>query len=279
MKAAAFAYDRPTDVKTALALMARADGTARIIAGGQSLGPMLNLRLVEPDLVIDISGLSELKCADRRGDELVIGACVTHGDIEDGRIPDVTRGAMQRVASAIAYRAVRNRGTIGGSLSHADPAADWVSALSALGAKVVLRSAAGTRDLFIGEFITGALESALRPGEIVEAVRVPAMTPSARWGYVKACRKIGEFAHAIAAVLIDPEQATARAVIGALDAAPVVLGDAAALFGGRITGDFKQQFDARMADSILTKAGVANAADRHIHVEVLRRAVGEAAAA
>ena len=279
MKAAAFAYERPTDLSAALALVARADGTAKIIAGGQSLGPMLNLRLVEPDLVIDISGLSELKFAERRGTELVIGACVTHGDIEDGRIPDVTRGAMQRVASAIAYRAVRNRGTIGGSLSHADPAADWTSALSALGAKVSLRSAAGARDLLVEEFITGALESALNPGEILEAVRVPAMTRSARWGYVKACRKSGEFAHAMAAVLIDPEQATARAVIGALDAAPIVLRDAAELFGGRITGDFKQQFDARVADAILTKAGVANAADRHIHVTVLRRAINEAASA
>lgn len=279
MKAAAFAYERPTDLSAALTLVARADVTAKIIAGGQSLGPMLNLRLVEPDLVIDISGLSELKFAERRGNELVIGACVTHGDIEDGRIPDVTRGAMQRVASAIAYRAVRNRGTIGGSLSHADPAADWVAALSALGAKVTLRSALGARDLLVGEFVTGALESALRADEILEAVRVPAMAASARWGYVKACRKSGDFAHAMAAVLIDPEYATARAVIGALDAAPVVLRDAAELFGGRITGDFKQQFDARVADAILTNAGVANAADRHIHVTVLQRAINEAAAA
>jgi len=277
MKAAAFAYERPTDLGTALALMTSADGTAKIIAGGQSLGPMLNLRLVEPDLIIDISALSELKWAERRGDELVIGACVTHGDIEDSRIPDVTRGAMQRVAGTIAYRAVRNRGTIGGSLSHADPAADWVSALSALGARVTLRSAAGTRDLLIEEFVTGALESALRPGEIVEAVRVPAMTPSARWGYIKACRKSGEFAHAIAAVLIDPEQTTARIAIGALEAAPIVLSDAAALFGGRVTGDFEQRFDARMADDILTKAGVADTVDRHIHVAVLRRAISEAA--
>jgi carbon-monoxide dehydrogenase medium subunit len=279
MKAAAFGYERPTDVKAALGLMARTDGMAKIIAGGQSLGPMLNLRLVEPDLIIDISGLSELKWAERRGDELVLGACVTHGDIEDGRVPDVTRGAMQRVAGDIAYRAVRNRGTIGGSLSHADPAADWVSALSALGAKVTLRGVAGARDLLIEEFVTGALESALRSGEIVEAVRVPVMAPSARWGYVKACRKIGEFAHAIAAVLIDPERATARVVIGALDAAPLVLSDAAALFGGRITGDFKDQFDVRVADALLTKAGVGNAADRHIHIAVLRRAIGEAASA
>ena len=277
MKAAAFAYQRPADLNAALALMANADGTTRIIAGGQSLGPMLNLRLVEPDLIVDISGLSELKQAERRGDELVIGACITHGDIEDGRIPDVTRGAMQRVAGAIAYRAVRNRGTIGGSLSHADPAADWISALAALGAKVTLRSLAGARDLAIEDFVTGALESALRPGEIVEAVRVPAMTPSAQWGYVKACRKTGEFAHAIAAVLIDPESASASAVIGAVEAPPIVLGDAAALFGGRITADFKRQFDARVADAILIKAGMANAADRHIHVAVLHRAIFEAA--
>jgi carbon-monoxide dehydrogenase medium subunit len=278
MKAAAFAYERPSDLNAALGLMARTDGITKIIAGGQSLGPMLNLRLVEPDLIVDISGLSELKQAGRSGDELVIGACVTHGDIEDGRIPDVTRGAMQRVAGDIAYRAVRNRGTIGGSLSHADPAADWVSALSALGAKVALRSLARVRHLAIENFVTGALESALQPGEIVEAVRVPAMASSARWGYVKACRKKGEFAHAIAAVMIDPQAATARAVIGALDAVPLVLGDAAALFGGRVTGDFKRQFDPRIADAILTKAGIANAADRHIHVAVLRRAIDEASA-
>jgi carbon-monoxide dehydrogenase medium subunit len=277
MKAAAFAYQRPADLNAALALMAKADGVTKIIAGGQSLGPMLNLRLVEPDLIVDISGLSELKQAERRGDELFIGACITHGDIEDGRIPDVTRGAMQRVAGAIAYRAVRNRGTIGGSLSHADPAADWISALAALGAKVTLRSLAGARDLAIADFITGALESALQPGEIVEAVRVPAMTPSAKWGYVKACRKSGEFAHAIAAVLIDPESASARAVIGAVEAPPIVLGDATGLFGGRVAADFKRQFDARVADAILIKAGIANAADRHIHVAVLRRAIVEAA--
>jgi carbon-monoxide dehydrogenase medium subunit len=278
MKAAAFAYECPQDLKAALALTAETTGSSKIIAGGQSLGPMLNLRLVEPDLIIDIAGLSELKQAERSGDELVIGACITHGDIEDGRIPDVTRGAMQRVAGAIAYRAVRNRGTIAGSLCHADPAADWVSALSALGAKVTLRGLTGARNLAIEEFVTGALESALRPGEIVEAVRLPLMAPSARWGYVKACRKPGEFAHAIAAVLIDPEAATARVVVGALERAPIVLGDAAELFGGRITGDFERQFDARVADAILLKAGIANAANRHIHIAVLRRAVKEAAA-
>jgi len=277
MKAAPFAYARPADFNAALALMAGANGTTKIIAGGQSLGPMLNLRLVQPDLIIDIAGLAELRQAERSADELVIGACITHADIEDGRIPDVTRGAMRRVAGAIAYRAVRNRGTIGGSLGHADPAADWVSVLPALGAKIRLRSLAGSRDLAVEDFITGALQSALLPDEIVETIRVPVMPPSARWGHVKACRKPGDFAHAMAAVLIDPEAAAGRVVIGAIEAAPIVLRDAAPLFGGRVSGDFKRQFDPRVADALLSKAGITDATDRHIHVTVLRRAIDEAA--
>jgi aerobic carbon-monoxide dehydrogenase medium subunit len=276
MKAAPFAYERPSDLKAALTLMAKPGGVIKIMAGGQSLGPMLNLRLVQPDLVIDIAGLPELKQAGRDGDALLIGACITHADIEDGRIPDVTRGAMQRVASMIAYRAVRNRGTIGGSLSHADPSADWLSALAALGASLRLRSLTGVRDLTISEFVTGALESAMKPGELVEAVRVPAMTSSARFGYVKSCRKTGEFAHAMSAVVIDPDAGTARVVIGALESAPMMLDQPAELFGGSLNGEFGRRFDARVADALLTKAGISNAVDRHIHVSVLRRAIAEA---
>lgn len=278
MKPASFAYERPRDLPAALAILAESETSARIIAGGQSLGPMLNLRLVEPELIVDIAGLAELKQAEHRGDELVLGACVTHADIEDGRIPDVTRGAMRAVAANIAYRAVRNRGTVGGSLSHADPAADWISALSALGAKLTLRSRAGVRTVAMEEFIVGALESALRPGEIVETIHVPAMPASAHWGYVKSCRKTGEFAHAIGAILIDPAAGCARVVIGAIDAAPIVITNAAELFGGRITGDYKERFDARVADALLAKAGVSGPVHRHIHVSVLKRAVREAAA-
>jgi len=278
MKPAPFGYERPRDLQGTLALLAEAEASAKIIAGGQSLGPMLNLRLVEPQLIVDITALAELKQAERRGDDLVLGACVTHADVEDDRIPDVTRGAMQGVAANIAYRAVRNRGTIGGSLSHADPAADWVSALSALGAKLTLRSLPGARVVAMEEFIVGALESALRAGEIVETIHVPARPASAHWGYVKSCRKTGEFAHAIGAILIDPGAGTARVVIGAVDSAPIVITDAAELFGGRIAGDYKQRFDARVADVLLAKAGVSNAAHRHIHVNVLKRAVQEATA-
>jgi carbon-monoxide dehydrogenase medium subunit len=278
MKPAPFGYERPRDLQAALAILGEAEASAKIIAGGQSLGPMLNLRLVEPDLIVDITGLSELKHVERRGNELILGACVTHADIEDGRIPDVTRGAMRNVAGAIAHRAVRNRGTIGGSLSHADPSADWVSALSALGAKLTLRSRAGARTVGMEDFIVGALECALRPGEIVETIHVPTMPASAHWGYVKSCRKTGEFAHALGAVMIDPTAAIARVVIGAIDSAPIVIANAEELFGGRVAGDYKERFDARVADAILVKAGVSDAVHRHIHVNVLKRAVREAAA-
>jgi carbon-monoxide dehydrogenase medium subunit len=278
MKPAPFAYERPRDLTAALSTLAAGSGSAKIIAGGQSLGPMLNLRLVQPELIVDISGLAELKRAEISGGELVLGALVTHADIEDGRAADVTRGAMRGVAANIAYRAVRNRGTIGGSLSHADPAADWISALAALGARVTLRSLAGARTMPVETFVVGALESALHTGEIVEAVHVPARSASAHWGYAKSCRKSGEFAHAIGAVLIDPAAASARIVIGAIDTTPIVITDAAELFGGRITADYKQRFDLRVADALLARAGIDDAAQRHINVSVLRRAVQEAAA-
>jgi carbon-monoxide dehydrogenase medium subunit len=277
MKPAPFNYQRPRDIASALSVMTGAEGVVKIIAGGQSLGPMLNLRLVAPDTILDITGIAELKRADVTKGELTLGACVTHADIEDGRVPDVTRGAMQRVAAAIAYRAVRNRGTIGGSLSHADPSADWVSALTALGASLSLRSARGTRRVAMQDFIIGALESVIAPDEMLEAVHVPARSTSARWGYVKSCRKTGEFAHAIGAVLIDPDAGQARIVIGAVEAAPIVLDDADALFGGKIDGAFASHFDASVADRLLADAGMADATDRHIHVAVLRKAIAEAA--
>ena len=277
MKPAPFNYQRPRDIASALSVMTGAEGVVKIIAGGQSLGPMLNLRLVAPDTILDITGIAELKRADVTKGELTLGACVTHADIEDGRVPDVTRGAMQRVAAAIAYRAVRNRGTVGGSLSHADPSADWVSALTALGASLSLRSARGTRRVAMQDFIIGALESVIAPDEMLEAVHVPGRSTSARWGYVKSCRKTGEFAHAIGAVLIDPDAGQARIVIGAVEAAPIVLDDADALFGGKIDGAFASHFDARVADRLLADAGMADATDRHIHVAVLRKAIAEAA--
>ena len=117
-----------------------------------------------------------------------------------------------------------------------------------------------------------------RDGEIVEAIHVPAMPASAHWGYVKSCRKTGEFAHAIGAILIDPSAATARVVIGAIEAAPIIITNAAELFGGRIAGDFKDRFDARVADVLLGKAGVLECGASPHSCQRAARAVREAAA-
>jgi aerobic carbon-monoxide dehydrogenase medium subunit len=277
MKPARFVMERPRDLAAALSMIVGADETTKIMAGGQSLGPMLNLRLVEPDRVIDVSGVQELRRVDRADGSLLIGACVTHADIEDGRVPDVANGMLARVAAGIAYRAVRNRGTIGGSLAHADPAADWVSALSALGAEVEIASyARKSRSIGIGEFVLGALDVALAADELVTAVRVPVLPASARWGYVKHSRKVGEFAEAIGAVVIDPERGCGRAVIGAVEAAPVVIEDARILFRGAIGPSFAGRFDASAADALLAAAGMSDPVGRHVHVTVLRRAVGRA---
>jgi carbon-monoxide dehydrogenase medium subunit len=277
VKPARFAMERPRDLASALSMIAGADSATKIMAGGQSLGPMLNLRLVEPERIVDISGVPELRRVDRVDGSLVIGACVTHADIEDGRVPDVANGMMARVAAGIAYRAVRNRGTIGGSLAHADPAADWVSALSALGAEVEIASRARkSRRVGLGQFLVGALDVALAADELVTAVRVPLLPPSMRWGYVKHCRKVGEFADAIGAVMIDPDAGRGRAVIGAVEAPPVVIEDARILFGGGIGPSFVSRFDAAAADAALVAAGMYDPVDRHVHVTVLRRAIVQA---
>jgi carbon-monoxide dehydrogenase medium subunit len=268
-----FAYERPRHLGDAIDLLADESVQAKILAGGQSLGPMLNMRLVQPELIIDITALDELKRVDRQKDHLIIGACVTHSDIEDGRVPDVTNGAMRAVAAGIAYRAVRNRGTIGGSLSNADPSADWVSALAALGAEAIIRGAGDTRTMTVEAYVTGALETALEPGEMLEAIRVPVLSASARWGYYKVCRKTGEYAQAIGAVLLDRPRNVFRAVIGATERKPLVLSDARALCGG--TYDLAR-FDQSATKAILRSAGMADSLDRQIHAVALARAVQQA---
>jgi carbon-monoxide dehydrogenase medium subunit len=269
-----FAYDRPREIPDALRLVGNG-AQAKVLAGGQSLGPMLNMRLVQPELIVDITALDELKHCEKRGDFLTLGACITHADIEDGRIPDVTNGAMAAVAGGIAYRAVRNRGTIGGSLTNADPSADWVSALAVLGAEAVVRSASATRTIPVESYVTGALETSLGENELLEAIRVPAHSKDARWGYYKVCRKTGEYAHAIGAVLLDRTRDVFRAVIGATERKPLVLPDARPLF--QRTDDLRK-FDVATADAMLASIGMDDPFDRKIHTVALARAAEQAAA-
>ena len=273
MKPAAFEYERPADIAAALALGARDDISVSYVAGGQSLGPMLNLRLVQLDVLVDLTGLGEMTHVEETKDALVLGACVTHADIEDGRVPDVTRGALAAVAGGIAYRAVRNRGTIGGNLCHADPAADWLSSLAVLGASATVHGADGRRDVAIEDFVVGAFETVLPQGALVESIRIPRLSAAARWGYYKISRKTGEFAHAIGAVLHDPARSVFRAVIGATEAKPIVFKDATALFGGELA---PQSLDEDLARRALAATSILDPVDQKLHLVALRRATEQA---
>ena len=145
---------------------------------------MLNLRLARPSLLVDVTRISELRDVSYENDTLTVGACVTHADIEDGRVPDATGGMMSAVAAGIAYRAVRNRGTLGGSLVHADPSADWITALIALGAEVTVMGPYGRRRISLDELILSAFETVLQPAEILASIHVPKLAADARWGYL-----------------------------------------------------------------------------------------------
>jgi carbon-monoxide dehydrogenase medium subunit len=273
MKAAAFDYVRPRDIGEAIAALAASGDGAKLLAGGQSLGPMLNLRLARPGLLVDVSRLAELKEIAERGDSWRIGASVTHAEIEDraGRMPGAEM--LCAVAGGIAYRAVRNRGTIGGSLAHADPAADWPLALAALGAEIEISGTGGTRRCAADALMKGAFATALAEDEIIVAVHVPKLGRSARWGYYKYCRKAGEFPEASAAAVFDPERRVARAYVGALSGAPgAVTALAEAVAAG---GNAACTRDAATAAVAAASPGL-DAAELRMHATALLRALEQA---
>lgn len=222
MKAVAYAFEPAASVDAATLALREGGWGFKPVAGGQSLGAMLNLRLAQPETLVDLDGIAELGAVHETADHVFLGAMTTHAAIEDGRVPDPSGGLMPFVARSIAYRAVRNRGTIGGSLCHADPAADWVACLPLLGATAVVAGAEARRDISTADFITSAFETRLAEGELLVGVRVPRRSAAARWSYRKFCRKTGEFSHATVGALTDPADGTERLVLGALDGTPRV---------------------------------------------------------
>lgn len=224
MKAASFEYVMPATLVETLRALARSDGQAKLMAGSQSLGPMLNLRLARPAQVVDVSRLDELRTVELIEGRVRVGASVTHAEIEDGCFELLRGHPVQEMAARIAYRSVRNRGTVGGSLAHADPAADWILAARALNALVEVRAfEQAPRLIKMQDFMLAAYTTSLAEGEVITALHLPRLSAQARWGYYKFCRKTGEFAEASCAVYFEPASATAQIVVGALDGAPVAL--------------------------------------------------------
>jgi carbon-monoxide dehydrogenase medium subunit len=274
MKPAAFEVIRAGSVAEISRLLVEAEGSAKPVAGAQSLGPMLNLRLSQPRFLVDVTGIAEMTRVEETETAVTLGACITTASIEDGRIPSRGLQMLPKIAAGIAYRAVRNRGTIGGSLCHADPAADWLTTLCALGAECLIAGPNGRRRMPVDEFMTSAFEVALATGEVLDGISIPRVSPSARWGFNKICRKTGEFASAIAAALYDPERQQFRAVMGATSGRPIVIRDANDLLDGPVARP--EGIKVAAIIRFLDDYGVTERTARHHHLAALQRATLQA---
>lgn len=280
MKAAPFAYQRARSLAEAVRACGNVDAGVKVLGGGQSMGPMLNMRLVRPAILVDVSGAQDMTRIERRDGSLVIGGALTHSAIEDGAL-DAALGEdaaplarmLRHVAGTIAYRAVRNRGTLAGSLAHADPAADWVLAMAALDARLECTAAGGTRQVAATQFMSGAFTTALAEGELLSAVLVPLYSADMRWGYYKFCRKTGEFAEASCAAVLDPQRGVARIVIGALDGAPASLAGLAAQVARQ---GLAALTDAAVTEAVAQAAHSRDAVDRRLIEAAVKRAVRQA---
>jgi len=218
MKAASFDYHRPESVDGATRMLAELGEDAKILAGGQSLVPMLALRLAFFDHLVDISQLDELKGIERRGDDVWIGAATTDAVIGDDEQISSAVPLLTRATPFVGHFQIRSRGTLGGSIAHADPAGEYPAVALALGASVEAVSPGGRRTIPATEFFTGVWETALEPGEVLTGVRFPVWTGRRGFAVQEFARRHGDFAIAgtVVAVALDSHDRVSRCGIGLL---------------------------------------------------------------
>jgi carbon-monoxide dehydrogenase medium subunit len=194
MKASAFAYARATSVSNALEMLHAHRDRAKVLSGGQSLMPAMNLRLISPELIVDIGELTELRGVAVNGDVIRIGALTRH--VELARSPEIVAHAplLTEAIAQVAHPAIRNRGTLGGSLAHADPASELPACMLALNATVIIRGQAGERRIAAQDFFTGIYETALSPEELLVAVELPAASKNSAHYFHEFARRHGDYA-------------------------------------------------------------------------------------
>lgn len=285
MRPAAFDYVAPTSLDQALAVLSEAGGDARPIAGGQSLVPMMNLRLAQPERVVDLRRITELRGIEARADSVRIGAMTTHAEVEESEELARALPLLAAVACEIGHPPVRSRGTIGGSVAHADPTAEWPVVLATLGALVHVVGPSGTRAVPAREFFLGYFMTALETGEIVSAVEIPRLEAGTGWSFREFARQPGAFAlvSVVALAALDGDGAVGRLVagLGSCAPAPVVferdrpaLGDADAdgASFGHVAAEIAAEIEDPPAD-----IHAASADRREIARALLEDALSEAA--
>lgn len=211
-----FEYFAPQTVPEALDLLKRYGGDAKVLAGGHSLIPLMKLRLAAPQYLIDLNRLPDLAYIKEAGGVLRIGALTRHADLEHSDLLRKRYPLIADTARVIADPLVRNMGTIGGSLAHADPAGDWGAALLAAGAEVVATGPQGQRTVSLNDLFVDTFTTSLQPDEILTEVRVPQPVPRSGGAYLKLERKVGDFAIAAAgaALVLDAKGAVEQVGIG-----------------------------------------------------------------
>jgi 2-furoyl-CoA dehydrogenase FAD binding subunit len=221
MKPRRFDYARPDTVAEALALLAQHGEDAKVIAGGQSLIAMLNLRLLEPALLIDIARLAELDFIKVAGDKVEVGAAVTQNRLKDWPELAAKLPLLARALPFVGHFQTRNRGTVCGSIAHADPSSEIPLSLATLGGEVVLRSRRGTRTLAAADFQRGMLQTAREPDELITAVRFP-VHAGARVAFREIARRHGDFAMIAVAAWVQGGSGTVKVGIGGVADRPAV---------------------------------------------------------
>jgi CO/xanthine dehydrogenase FAD-binding subunit len=217
MKPARFEYVAPTTLDAAVAALAAANGEGKILAGGQSLLPLLNFRMARPAVLVDLNGIKDLSFIELRGDSVAIGALTRHREIEHSPLIASSLPVMSAAMRHVAHLAIRNRGTIGGSLSHADPAAELPMMAMFYGASLMVQGPAGRRTIAAKDFFIEALTNCLEPEDIVVEIEFPILQHDG-WAFEEVTRRFGDFALASIAVSIRRGQS------GLVDARVAVMG-------------------------------------------------------
>jgi len=279
MKPAAFLYHRAGSAEEALTLLSQNGYDAKLLAGGQSLIPAMNFRLAQPAILIDLNRVDELSYIRHSGDALLIGAMTRQRDVE--RSPLVARHAPLLVEALrhTAHPQIRNRGTIGGSIAHADPAAEIPTVMLALGANIHVRGPSGQRSVAAPDFFTGFFGTALEPEEMVVGVSLPADAPRTGWGFEEIARRHGDYALAGVAAAVSLSTAghceAVRIALFSVADRPLLAESAANMILGQAPGEDVIAAAASTAASDLDPPSDihASAAYRRRLVEVLTRRV------
>jgi carbon-monoxide dehydrogenase medium subunit len=221
MKPAAFDYVAPNSLEAAVEAIAAANGDGKVLAGGQSLMPLLNFRMTRPTVVVDLMHIPGMSFIELKGNEVAIGAMTRHADLEFSDLVASKLPVMAAAMRHVAHLAIRNKGTIGGSLSHADPAAELPMLAVFYGATIKVQGSNGRREIPAEDFFVSALTNCLDPDEIVFEIDFPVLASHAGWAFEEVARRFGDFALACIAVsfeVLDDRIADARvAVMGVAD--------------------------------------------------------------